>query len=207
MSIDHIVWLISDLDEGMALFKEKTGVEPTFGGYHTAQGTKNALIKIGTKSYFEILAPDPDSHIDAKRWMGIDLIKEPLITRWAFGTDRIQHHADILKRYNKNLGEITAGQRKTSSDEIIKWQMTLPYHEPLIDLAPFFIDWSKSPIHPTDQLPEVNLSIDQIELSSEKPDLMHDLLNQLGITNYHVAQGPERISISLNSPKGNVRFE
>ena len=139
--------------------------------------------------------------------MGIDLIKEPLITRWAFGTDRIQHHADILKRYNKNLGEITAGQRKTSSDEIIKWQMTLPYHEPLIDLAPFFIDWSESPIHPTDQLPDMDLSIDQIELSSEKSDLMHDLLNQLGITNYHVAQGPEQISISLNSPKGTVRFE
>jgi len=207
MSIDHIVWLISDLDEGMTLFKEKTGVEPTFGGYHTAHGTKNAIVKIGSKSYFEILAPDPASHINAKRWMGIDLIKDPLITRWAFGTDRIEHHAGILKRYNKTLGQIKTGQRKTSGDEIIKWKMSLPHHSPLIDLAPFFIDWSESPIHPTDQLPDMGLSIDKIELSSEKPHLMHDLLKQLGITNYHVAQGPEQIAISLNSPNGKVRFE
>jgi len=58
--------------------------------------------------------------------------------------------------------------------------MSLPHHSPLIDLAPFFIDWSESPIHPTDQLPDMGLSIDKIELSSEKPHLMHDLLKQLG---------------------------
>ena len=191
----------------MALFKKKTGVSPMFGGYHTTQGTKNALVKIGPSSYFEILAPDPDSHIQSERWMGVDLIRNPRITRWAFGTNQIEEHAVTLNNHNKHLGQITAGQRKTTSGEIIKWRMTLPHHEPLIDIAPFFIDWSESRIHPTDQIEDVNLSIDRIELSSIAPDRTNSLLDHLGINNYQLSRGSERIAITLDTPQGLVTFE
>ncbi len=207
MSIDHIVWAVPNLDEGIALFKKKTGIEPVFGGYHTTQGTKNALVKIGPSCYFEILAPDPDSQILSKRWMGIDIIKKPRITRWAFKADHLEEQAKHLSGYDKNLGQLITGQRKTTTGQLIKWKMTVPHHAPMIDIAPFFIDWSESSSHPSDQLPETDLSIDCIDLSSEQAELIRRLLNQLSVTGYSVLQGAEQISISLNSPNGRVRFE
>ena len=207
MSIDHIVWAVSDIDEGIALFKEKTGVAPIFGGYHTTQGTKNALVKIGRTSYFELLAPDPDSPIQSNRWMGIDLIQGPRITRWAFNTVHIEDQASTLKRYDDNLGQLSIGQRKTTIDDLIKWKMTVPYHSPLIDLAPFFIDWSESEIHPTDQLPDEGLSIESIELSCPAPSRINTLLESLNIDGYQVSTGVEQIAIVLKTPKGLVRFE
>ena len=85
--------------------------------------------------------------------------------------------------------------------------MTVPYHSPLIDLAPFFIDWSESEIHPTDQLPDEGLSIESIELSCPAPSRINTLLESLNIDGYQVSTGVEQIATVLKTPKGLVRFE
>jgi hypothetical protein len=206
MNIDHIVWAVPDIDEGITLFQQKTGVTPIFGGHHTTQGTQNALIKIGPASYFEILAPDTDSPIQSNRWMGIDLIQSPRITRWAFSTTQIEQKVEALQQYDVNLGQLSAGQRKTTTGDLIKWKMTLPHHSPLIDLAPFFIDWSESAIHPTDQLADEGLSIERIELSHSEPSRINTLLEALNIDGYQTSTGSYKIGIVLNTPNGLVTF-
>ncbi len=205
-SIDHIVWAVPDLDSGCQLFEEKTGIRPTFGGYHTTQGTKNALVKMGQKAYFEILAPDPDSPIQEKRWMGIDLIEAPRITRIAYSTDQIDKKATLLHAYNSHLGQISKGERQTNDGGFIRWMMTLPYHAPVIDLAPFYIDWSDSPAYPSDMLEEQNISIEEIRLISQEPSKIKSLYQELQLNVDPISIGSEAICVCLNSPKGKVSF-
>ena len=61
---DHFVVGISDLDKGMNLIEEMTGVRPVYGGVHPTIGTHNALISLGDHTYLEIIAPNPDADFE-----------------------------------------------------------------------------------------------------------------------------------------------
>ena len=202
--LDHIVWAVPDLDESMDIFYQKTGITPQFGGYHDSQGTKNALVRLGPKSYLELLAPDHKSSISKNRWMGIDLLTVPRITRIAFSTTYIKEKASILNAYNPNLGLITDGHRKTPSGMTINWKMTVPYHSTLIDLAPFFIDWSRSSMHPCQSLTEQPIEIKRIKMTSQHAQNLQKLYSDLDIKGDHIHTGAEEIMIELSTPKGIV---
>lgn len=53
---DHLILGIRDLDEGIRLFYEQTGVRPVVGGAHPGRGTQNALASLGAGVYVEIVA-------------------------------------------------------------------------------------------------------------------------------------------------------
>jgi hypothetical protein len=53
--IDHILLGIDDLDRGMDLFEQRSGVRPVQGGKHPG-GTHNALVSLGDGTYLEIIA-------------------------------------------------------------------------------------------------------------------------------------------------------
>jgi len=134
---------------------------------------------MGPKSYFEILAPDPDRPIQEKRWMGIDLIETPRITRIAFSTDQIDQKAKLLHAYDPHLGQVSKGERQTSNGSCIRWMMTLPYHSPLIDLAPFYIDWSDSPAHPSEMLDDQSIELMHIKVTAQNLNPIKNLYSLL----------------------------
>ncbi len=204
--IDHIVWAVRNLEEGMNLFLQKTGVQPTYGGLHTTQGTKNALVKIGPRSYFEILAPDLDSKIQANRWMGIDEIAHPKITRWALSTDDIYAKRDTLKSYDPALAIISEGSRLLQSGGTLQWRMTLPTATPMVQLAPFYIDWSDSVYHPCDQLDQ-HCTITSIQFYHPAPASIRTLYQDLTLKKHDIIKGQVNICLTLATPKGLVTFE
>jgi len=154
--LDHLVYCVPDLEKAIQFFNQELGIQTLYGGQHLTQGTHNALINLGNKSYLEILAIDPsNTKVEAPRWMGIDLVKESKLTRWALDSVQLKKDSVDLKEHNEEMGVIIAGERKTSSGDMLKWKMIKPLAQPEVELIPFMVDWSDSDFHPTDKMPEM----------------------------------------------------
>ncbi len=200
--LDHIVLACPNLQAGMDYVEKITGCTPSYGGKHQQFGTHNALLKIGNLTYFEILAPDPDNPKDHKLWMGVELVEKPIITRFAIKSAAIKNQAKLLSNFSPNHGQVREGRREKKSGAILSWELTMPLPEPKIICIPFLIDWQDS-IHPTAGM-EDNCSIASFEIFSNDENLP-SLLTNLEVP-LVVNFGVEKITMSLNSPNGLVKF-
>ncbi len=205
-NLDHIVLAVPDIEQTIQELSEKLGVLPSIGGKHLTRGTKNALLHLGNKCYLEILAIDHENNTFwGPRWMGVDLITKPTITRWALQTDRIDTKSKCLTQHNPKLGNIVDGERKTPEGETLRWKMTLPQPEPEVDIIPFYLDWSLSDIHPTDRL-EKGCSLQKITFYSPHPDKEKRVLEDLSLNvDIHQAEA-SKILISVIGKHGIIEL-
>jgi len=202
--IDHIVYAVPDLDKAVDSFEEKTGIRPVFGGHHGKQGTKNALVNLGEGGYLELLAVDEHNpNVHPPRWMGVDLLTESRITRWAIKSQNLVSDAQLLKSYRPELGITHFGQRQTSKGDLLQWGMTLPSANPLVEDVPFMTDWQTSASHPTDSLPN-SCQLLVIELSHPEPQGVQRVLNSLGLDLMVRQNAAPSIKIILETPMGEV---
>lgn len=202
--IDHIVYCVPDLDKAIDNFHDKTGTKPVIGGRHLKKGTRNALVNLENKCYLEFLAIDKKSSIIAPRWMGIDLINEPTITRWSLKSTDLKAEQAILRTYNPELGQIEEGQRMTTEGKLLKWQMSLPLAHPKVELVPFITDWSQSEMHPTDALAE-ECSLVSLEVQIQQGDEpILNCIKQL-VDNIPITKGKtDKITITIRGAGGAV---
>lgn len=179
--IDHIVYCVPDLEKGVDHIANLFGIEPVIGGNHLTKGTKNALLNLGKKCYLEILAID-EKNLDfrGERWMGIDLMDRPKITRWSLKSTELENDSRILSRQSLDLGIIDGGNRKTTDGRLLSWQMILPRSSPEVELLPFMTDWSLSAMHPTDSLAE-GCFLESIELYHPHPTTIQTSITELGL--------------------------
>jgi hypothetical protein len=205
LNIDHIVYIVPDLEKALDHLEEVLGIRPSIGGRHLDRGTKNALLHIGHQSYLEILAADPENvDFQGERWMGIDLMDKPCISRWCLSSDQLEEEARLLKSWNPQMGKIQQCRRISPAGIELQWQMILPLAHPVIDVVPFFIDWSTSEKHPCDDLPrgcrleEITFAAPQQEaLNKQFTDYFKDALTF----------GPSpKIHIQIRGPKGILRL-
>jgi len=200
--IDHIVYAVVDLEETMDVFEKATGIRPVFGGYHTHQGTKNAIVNLGEAAYLEFLAKDDTNlAIPPPRWMGIDLIQRPQMTRWSLKSADLVKDSGILKKYNAELGEIQGGQRRMTTGALLSWQMIMPLAAPEVDVIPFMTDWQTSAVHPTSQLP-TQCRLLAMEFSDPQPDLLAATLDQLGLDVSVLKADQTAIRAKIEGPAG-----
>ena len=205
-TIDHIVYCVHDLDRAIVDFEILLGIAPVFGGYHTTQGTKNALLNLGNQCYLELLAIDPDNEsIKRDRWMGVDLLSKPQITRWSLKSEDLDSDSQIIKEYNPSMGRIEGGSRKTTSGDTLKWGIAMPLAEPEIEVVPFMTDWSESGVHPTDSLEDMCRVID-ISLGHPEPSEIDAVLKQLSVHMDVFQSNNTSIKIKIECPKGIIEI-
>lgn len=201
--IDHLVYCVPELKAAMEFFQFVHGIHFTYGGQHLTQGTHNALLNIGKGAYLELLAIDPTNHnIDPPRWMGIDLITEPKLTRWAIKTNDLSSDVAILKEANPNMGEQFNGSRKKTDGSILEWGMALPLATPKVEILPFMIDW-KTSIHPTESLSKI-YPLTALKATYPEPSVIEKPLKKLGI-DLEVLEAKEvSLQATIQGPKGEV---
>lgn len=129
--------------------------------------------------YLELLAADDsNTSVTKPRWMGIDHLTKNQITRWAVKSEHLEKDKVILKKYNRDMGEIKTGSRNTADGTLLQWEFMMPLPKPEVELIPFFLDWSKTEKHPSELLP--NMDCELLELYATHPN-PEKIISILGI--------------------------
>ncbi|WP_394749048.1 VOC family protein [Spongiimicrobium salis] len=205
--LDHIVYSVFDLDKAIEDFEALLGVRPIFSGHHSSFGTKNALINLTDGAYLELLAIDTaNTAVLPPRWMGIDLLSKPCISRWALKTTAIEKDSRILQRHDEKMGQLVGGSRNTEKGKLLQWDLTLPLAAPEVELVPFSIDWSKSETHPTQELPDMGCKLIKITATHPYPETYTSIFEQL---DYHLTiekAATVQLKMTLESPLGIIEL-
>src|ERR1043166_8868413 len=111
--VDHLVYTVPDLQQGIDSAERLFGVHATPGGQHPGLGTRNALIALGPSSYLEIIGPDPEQPKPAgPRRFGIDELKAPRIVRWVAKSNQLEAVAASAAQKGVKLGPVVPGSRR-----------------------------------------------------------------------------------------------
>ena len=106
-TLDHLVVAADVLGLGEDYIESLLGVRPQRGGKHAAMGTHNSVLGLGSRSYLEVIAADPEGVApDRPRWFDLDrpemrklLAQGPRLIHWVVRCDDIQSaHAHIAVR-------------------------------------------------------------------------------------------------------------
>ena len=200
-NIDHIVWACRDLDSGIEDIEALTGVRAQPGGRHPDLGTHNALMHLGGRCYFEIVAPDPEQ--DGGPWSrSLQEMAEPGLLHWVISQSGLSNYSNGLSGLIGGDNEVIAISRQHPKLGLLNWEiLMLPKHNHGC-LVPFLIDWGES-THPTDVL-EHGCTLRSVRITTpELPDMMK-IVSWLGV-DADFAEGKEsKLEFFIETPKGEV---
>jgi hypothetical protein len=201
--LDHIILGCNDLDKGIDLVEENTGVRPAIGGVHPGRGTRNALLSLGERRYLEIIAPDP-AQSQIVHYPQIRQMKDPRLIGWAVHPPDIAAIANQL-RENKIVFQGPAdGSRKRPDGQILNWK-TINLADDRHGLLPFFIEWSADSVHPSKDAP-AKCTLDYFEILGADPQELAATLKRIGIDFPVQRSDKARLQAVISGPKGDLKL-
>jgi len=212
--LDHIVIGAASLADGIDWVEQQLGARPVPGGQHVAMGTHNALLKLGARSYLEVIAIDPDGIAPARpRWFSLDesemqtsLAAGPRLITWAV---RCASLASACARV-PDLGEILTMERGE-----FRWHIAVPETGSLAwgGVLPTAIQWTQaddgSVHHPCDVLDDSGCELVRLQLSHPAAVLGTDgimgMFRALKIMGpVDLAPGPKVLAATVRTQRGEV---
>ena len=204
--IDHIAIGASSLAAGTSYLYEKLGIQVPAGGKHDMMGTHNCLMRLGGACYFELISIDEDAPApDRPRWFSLDegntdakLAERPRALCWIVATDDLDR---LVADSPVDLGEILELRRDN-----LRWRLTVPPKGNLLmdGLIPFFIEWPKG-VHPSTNMADLGIKLEQVRLSTPEPESLASLLAALEVDHLcTIIEGKASVSFALNGPQGIV---
>mmetsp|Transcript_65302 Transcript_65302/g.211514 ORF Transcript_65302/g.211514 Transcript_65302/m.211514 type:complete len:259 (+) Transcript_65302:99-875(+) len=225
LRVDHLVFVVPELDAGVADFERLTGVRPCMGGRHVGIGTHNALVSLGEGVYLELLAKDPtQEESKTAAWLGVDSSKACLTTFCACpanAADQLDRVATSSKdQSGYDVGPIRDMSRHTPVGKLLRWRLAAENHKqgvaqlPEGGLVPFLIDWSLNELpHPSETSPS-GCRLVALRAQHPDPSAVEKVLVGLGATSCFsrdessglcAASGPTpKLEVVLETPKGLV---
>ncbi len=173
IALDHLVVTALSLEEGARWVEYRLGTAPDPGGQHLGFGTHNALLRLGSDVYLEVLAPDPaQPDPERPRLFGLDesatrasLTGGPRLLHWVVRSpDMAAAIADLATVAGVALtamGVPTAMRRGG-----LAWILAIPPDgsRPPAGL-PSVIDWCGAP-HPCSRLPDHGVRLERLEIAA-----------------------------------------
>ncbi|MYA09541.1 MAG: VOC family protein [Holophagales bacterium] len=197
MKIDHFMYAVANLDEGMAWAEEVFGVAPAFGGSHEGLGTRNALLSLGDM-YLEIIAPDPAQSVESQMVTGMATMSAGGLVTWAAQGDLVVTKGLLEEAGISSVGPVET-RRRTADGGLLVWDLLFPQGGGYG--MPFFIDWRESP-HPATTTP-VGGELVSFGISTPDAGDLGAVLAGLGL-DVEVSEGEPGMSVVIEGAKGPV---
>lgn len=203
--MDHLVFGVPDLAQGIELVASRTGVRPSFGGQHPGRGTHNALLSLGGWQYLEIIAMDPEqTNAPGLLFAELATLSQPRIIGWADAVDSVEDVAARARTAGIATVGPLAGARSQTDGTLLTWK-TLRLANPPLEGMPFFIEWQPGTVHPSQSTPS-GCQLASFEIEHPDADAMLRALRSLGVEAI-VSRGAQvRLKARLQTPKGDVEL-
>lgn len=203
LTLDHVIWAVPNLEEGMQDFRARTGIEPTFGGEHTNGVTANYLVALGPCLYLEIVGPKQGANVQdlGDRASGYS---KPNVSGFAFRYNLNGDKESIAKKLQLLLGEFRDGGRIKPDGTELKWRTSQLIG---LDLGagkfPFIINWLTEP-HPAQTLPQGQASLVSLTLAGDGVRTLKEVVEEGDLPMVLQPAGRKGIWMQLDTPKGRV---
>ncbi len=200
--LDHLLWGVPDLGDGIRDFAERSGVRAAIGGRHPGVGTHNALLDLEADRYLEIIAPDPSQdHFNGFGLLLRDLTVSGLLT-WAARTDDVEQVAEAASDAGMVPGEIVVMSRRKPDGSVLEWRLLQIGGHPWAPLMPFFIQW-RSADHPSRDAPR-DCRLESFSLAHPDPAGLRSALSSLGLDAGVRAAAEPALRAVVESSRGTV---
>ena len=199
--LDHIMYAVSDLQDGIDEIFNLTGVTAEFGGTHPGNGTRNALLSFDDSQYLEIIAPDVEQ--DLAGTLGEELQRHDFsgIRTWAVAVDGFALVTPVLDEFGYQYSGVSLSRTRAHR---LKVSLQVLFLRRPADgyFWPFFIDCRASPPPAKDTPGGCTLDAFAVELvAANNP--YRDLMQALEIE-VEVLEGPDAMRAVIDSPNGRI---
>ncbi len=200
LALDHIAVVARTLEEGTTYVEAVLGERLLPGGHHAAMGTHNSLMALGSDTYLEVIAIDPDAPKPGhRRWFNLDAYTgAPRLTNWICRTDDLDAAIDAAPP--------GSGSAMRLSRADLSWSMAVPEFGrlPFDDASPALMQWHGG-LHPAKRLPETDLRLVRLDVFHPKAeDLLEAMPALHALERVSVREGPEkRLIATISTPTGN----
>ncbi len=201
-NLDHFIWAVSDLDDGIAEFADLTGVQAEKSGTHPGRGTRNALLALGDDIYLEILAPDPDQDLDRTFGGQLRNLERSKIFGYLMKGSALGPLAKIYSDNGVTCDGPFSAERSQSDGSLLKWELLIPLEPTWGACTPMFINWLDTP-NPALAAPG-GCRITQFEVAH--PDAAHlaPFCRALDMEIQVIQARKPNLQATLETPKGTV---
>src|SRR6267378_4155940 len=199
--LDHIILGCNDLDRGIDLVEENTGVRPAIGGVHPGRGTRNALLSLGERRYLEIIAPDPAQQ-KIVHFPQIRAMTDPRLIGWAVHPPDIATTAKLLRDNQVAFQGPDDGSRKRPDGRVLNWK-TVNLADDRPGLLPFFIEWSAHSVHPSKDAPK-GCHLDYFTVMAVDPAELSQVFQRIRVDAPVERSDRERLRAHITGPRGEL---
>jgi len=203
LQLDHLVYGVPDLEEGIDHLENLLGVRAVFGGQHLGRGTHNAIITLSKDSYLEIIAPDPLQQPFGKlMWFEAHNISQARLLTYALKSNNIAEQLKQARQLGFRLGDVQGGSRDKPDGTRLSWQLTNPHELIEGGVVPFFVDWGDS-VHPAESIAS-SCELLSLEATHPQADHLNQKLSAMNVWMKCIKGEEKKLTVTLNTPKGIV---
>ena len=178
--LDHLVYVTPDVSKSIQELSSLLGVTAAVGGQHPIWGTRNALLALGPKMYFEIMGPDPAlSRKGLLRPFSIDQLQRPRLATWVARSEDLDGTVESGLKVGVDLGKVLSGSRTKPDGTALSWKMTDLLSNREGGIIPYFINWGDS-LHPAESAPS-GCVLKQLKAKHPNPHRIRAILGALDL--------------------------
>jgi hypothetical protein len=204
MHIDHLVYGVPDLEQGVADLAARLGVRAVGGGRHEGRGTHNALLGLGAGTYLEIIAPDPtQGSPTGPRSFGLDGARQPGLVAWALTAPDIDELVGRARAAGYDPGPVEDMSRQRQDGRRLQWRLTRDGFGGEL-AVPFLIDWGTTE-HPSLTVP-AGVVLEELQIEHPETETIRRALSALEASlPVREARTPALVA-RLRTPRGAVEL-